>query len=68
MASADRFYSVSAISCDHCKSTIESGLTNLPGVTSVSVDVEARSVSVSGTADDSEIRSTLDDLGYSAEA
>ena len=55
------------ISCDHCKHTIETGLGELAGVSSVLVDVEARSVHVeldgAGT-DEASLRAELAELGY----
>jgi copper ion binding protein len=35
------------ISCDHCKTSIEGALSELPGVEKVAVDITARSVDLS---------------------
>lgn len=35
------------ISCDHCKTSIEGAVTDLPGVEKVSVDIAARTVELS---------------------
>jgi len=35
------------ISCDHCKTSIESAVSELPGVKKVSVDIVARTVDLS---------------------
>jgi copper chaperone len=59
-----RTYSVPGISCDHCKAAIEGEVGELEGVTSVEVDVDARSVTVDGTAPDDAIRAAIDDAGY----
>jgi copper chaperone len=59
-----RTYSVPGISCDHCKAAIEGEVGKLEGVTSVEVDVDARSVSVDGTAPDDAIHAAIDDAGY----
>ena len=57
------------ISCGHCKANIESNLSQRPGVHSVEVDIETRTVHV--TYDDDQtsaeaIRATLADIGYPA--
>ena len=59
--------SVPDISCDHCRRTIETTLTRLPGVRAATVDVAARTVQV--TYDETAlapatIRETLSDEGY----
>lgn len=41
-------YSVPEISCDHCKTTIETAVAELDAVVAVSVDVPARTVTVEG--------------------
>ena len=56
-------YSVPGISCDHCKRAIEAEVTTVPGVTGVEVDVDAKSVTVTG-GDDTAIRAAIDDAGY----
>ena len=38
--------SVPEVSCEHCKSTIEGALAPLAGVTSASVEIEAKNVDV----------------------
>jgi copper chaperone len=59
-----RTYSVPDISCGHCKAAIEGEVGKLDGVTLVEVDVDARSVTVDGTAPDDAIRAAIDDAGY----
>jgi len=56
-------YSVPGISCDHCKAAIESEVSGVDGVTAVVVDVDAKSVAVTG-GDDPAIRAAIDDAGY----
>lgn len=58
-----RLYRVPGISCDHCKAAIEGEVGKVAGVTSVDVDVDAKTVTVAG-GDDSAIRSAIDDAGY----
>lgn len=61
--STTRTYSVPDISCDHCKRAIEGEVSAVAEVTSVDVDIEARSVVVTG-GDDAAIRAAIDDAGY----
>lgn len=56
-------YSVPEISCDHCKATIENAVGGLGDVDSVTVDVPARTVSVSG-GDEQAIITAIEDAGY----
>ncbi len=58
-----RTYSVPSISCDHCKRSIESEVSAVADVASVDVDVEAKSVVVTG-GDDAAIRAAIDEAGY----
>ena len=58
-------YSVPGISCGHCRTAITEEVCARPGVASVEVDLDARTVAVSGPAlDDAAIRSAIDDAGY----
>lgn len=56
-------YSVSGISCGHCKTAIEGEVTEVAGVHSVHVDVDAKTVSVDG-GDDAAIRAAISEAGY----
>jgi copper chaperone CopZ len=58
------------ISCQHCKSTIESGLRDKPGVQRVEVDIEARRVALDwdeSQTDETALRDELAELGYPAD-
>lgn len=59
-----RAYSVSGISCEHCKKAIESEVAQLPDVLLVEVDVASKTVTVEGDASDTSIRSAIDSAGY----
>lgn len=56
-------YSVPGISCDHCKRAIEEKVNPLSGVDTVTIDVEAKTVTVVG-GDAGEIESAISDAGY----
>jgi len=58
-----RTYSVPGISCDHCRHAIETEVATVAGVSTVSVDLEAKLVTVDG-GDDGAIRAAIDDAGY----
>ena len=60
----ERTYTVPDISCDHCKNAIEGEVGTVDGVESVNVAVDARTVTVTGTADDDAIRAAIEDAGY----
>jgi copper chaperone len=61
---APRSYQVPDISCDHCKNAIEGEVGTLDGVDSVTVDVEARRVTVDGDVTDEAIRAAIEEAGY----
>lgn len=61
---ATRTYSVPEISCGHCKSAIEGEVGALDGVEVVTVDIEARSVTVDGSASDEAIHAAISEAGY----
>ena len=56
-------YSVPEISCGHCKSTIEGAVRGLGGVDSVDVDIDAKTVAVTG-GDGEAIVTAIEDAGY----
>ena len=59
-------FTVSEISCGHCKDTIESTLNNVESIESVSVDIEKKSVEVisSSDLDMMNVSELLDEQGY----
>ncbi len=59
-----RTYSVPGISCGHCKSAIEGGLSPLAGVESATVDIDAKTVVVVGDIDEGAVRAAIDEAGY----
>jgi len=60
---AARTYTVSGISCDHCKHAIESEVGAVAGVVTVDVDVERHLVTVAG-GEDAAIRDAIEEAGY----
>jgi uncharacterized membrane protein YraQ (UPF0718 family)/copper chaperone CopZ len=59
-----KVYSISGMTCNHCKAAVEKGLAGVPGVVSVQADVTRSAVYVEGTPDDAEIRNAVESLGY----
>ena len=58
-------YSVPGVHCDHCRAAIEHELTPIPDVSSVTVDLETKTVTVTGQQlDDAAIRAAIDEAGY----
>ena len=57
-------YSVPGISCGHCKAAIEGEVAQVPGVTAVVVDIDAKTVAVDGTVSDAAVRAAIDEAGY----
>ena len=63
--------SVPEIHCDHCKSSLEAALTPIGGVAEASVDVEARTVTVTydaASVDRSVLVQAIEDQGYDVPA
>ncbi|WP_333563825.1 heavy-metal-associated domain-containing protein [Nocardiopsis endophytica] len=59
-------YTVSGMTCGHCRSAITEAVGVLAGVRSVDVDLEAGTVTVAadGEPDDALIAKAVDDAGY----
>jgi copper chaperone CopZ len=53
------------MSCDHCVRAITEEVRRVPGIASVTVDLTANTVTVSGEAvDDATVRAAIDEAGY----
>ena len=58
-------YSVPGVSCAHCKQAIEGEVSQVQGVESVEVDLDAKTVTVSGDPlDETAIVGAIDEAGY----
>ena len=58
-------YSVPQVSCGHCRTAITNEVGPLPGVESVEVDLDAKTVTVTGEPlDERAIIAAIDDAGY----
>jgi len=57
-------YKVRGMTCNHCKATVENGLSQLSGVRSVQVDLAKSLVYVEGIPADNQIKKTIEYLGF----
>ena len=59
-------FTVSGMSCGHCEKSVSEELGSLPGVTEVSADAKAGTVTVSSEQplDDHAVRAAVDEAGY----
>ena len=58
-------YDVPDVSCEHCRAAITTEVEQVPGVTAVLVDLDAKSVRVSGARlDDGAVRAAIDAAGF----
>lgn len=58
-------YSVPGMSCGHCVKAITEGVSAVPGVDDVRVDLESKTVTVAFTGSlDDDVRAAIDDAGY----
>ncbi len=55
---------VEGMMCKHCKARVESVCKGVSGVTDAVVDLEARTVTVSGTADVQAVKKAIADADY----
>jgi copper chaperone len=60
-------YTVSGMSCDHCKAAVTEEVLSVAGVASVDVDLGNKRVVVRGESlDDEAIRAAIDEASYEA--
>lgn len=59
-----RTYLVPGMTCDHCRTAINSALAGLPGVDAVDVHLDTKEVHVAGAAEETAVRHAIDDAGY----
>jgi copper chaperone CopZ len=59
-------FAVSGMTCGHCEQAVSKEISALPGVTDVSADAKAGTVTVAATAplDDAAVRAAVDEAGY----
>jgi copper ion binding protein len=57
-------YTVDGMSCQHCVNAITGEVTKVAGVEDVRIDLDAKTVTVAGDADDTAVRAAIDEAGY----
>jgi len=59
-------FTVSGMSCGHCEKSVSEEISALPGVTEVSADAKAGTVTVASERPlaDEDVRSAVDEAGY----
>lgn len=62
--SEDRTFTVTGMTCGHCKSTVTTEVLQVPGVQAVNVDLDSGTLTVRGEAEDDAIRKAVDEAGY----
>ncbi len=64
MSDADRSYSVTGMTCAHCKSSVITEVLQVEGVRAAGVDLDEGTLTVRGDADEAAIRAAVDEAGY----
>ncbi len=60
-----RTYTVEGMSCQHCVDAITSEVTQVPGVGDVTVELDSKTMTVTGEQiDDAAVRAAVDEAGY----
>ena len=59
-------YSVPGMSCGHCAEAVSTEVGKVAGVTGVDVDLDSKTVAVSGAPDDASVRAAIVEAGYEA--
>lgn len=60
-------YTVRGMSCGHCKAAVEEEVGRVPGVDSVTADLDTKLVVVRGEGlEDEALRAAIDEAGYEA--
>jgi copper chaperone len=65
MSLPKRTYTVTGMTCGHCKKAVMEEVLQVPGVRAVDVDLDLRQLTVAGeTFDDAAIKAAVDEAGY----
>jgi len=64
MSDADQTYTVTGMTCAHCKSSVLEEVLQIEGVRAANVDLDAGTLTVRGDADEAAIRAAVDEAGY----
>lgn len=62
---SEKIYQVTGMTCEHCVNAVTGEVSGIPGVSTVSIDLEAGQVTVNGEGfTDEQIRAAVDEAGY----
>jgi copper chaperone len=65
MADMERTYTVSGMTCGHCRTAVAEEVGAIPGVTAVQVDLDSGRVTVAGEGfSDEAVAEAVDEAGY----
>jgi copper chaperone len=60
-------YTVPAMHCGHCERAVKEEMGDVPGVSSIHVDLDTKLVTVTGMSlDDAALRAAIEEAGYEA--
>ena len=62
--SDDQTFTVTGMTCGHCKKAVTDEVLQVPGVRAVDVDLDAGTLTVRGDAEAGAIRKAVDEAGY----
>ena len=62
--SEDKTFTVTGMTCGHCKSAVTTEVLQVEGVQAVDVDLDSGRLTVRGEADEDAIRQAVDEAGY----
>jgi copper chaperone len=65
MSLPKRTYTVTGMTCGHCRTSVMQEVLQVPGVRAVDVDLDSKQLTVAGEAfDDAAIKAAVDEAGY----
>ena len=65
MSLPKRTYTVTGMTCGHCRNTVMQEVLQVPGVRAVDVDLDTRQLTVAGEdVDDTAVAAAVDEAGY----
>jgi copper chaperone CopZ len=69
MSLPKRTYTVTGMTCGHCRSAVMEEVLQVPGVRAVDVDLDAKQLTVAGESfDDAAIKAAVDEAGFALTA
>ena len=63
----EMLFHINGMNCNHCRKNAEKAIASVPGVESVSVDLDSREARVTGSASMDDIRKAVESIGFEVE-